>query len=144
MGMRRLLPVAIVTLGVMGRVARADGVCVAIDTTRDSLSEQERAAVRVAIATALEKEGVVTDRDSGRCTATVIAYNLRLDKAVSTTLAAGERSVSGKAASIDELDLLLRQLVRALVTGQVFATGTGIQDRENVLRDQTAPRRADP
>lgn len=124
--------------------ARADGVCVAIDTARDNLGEQERAAVRIAIATALEREGVATDRDTGRCTATVVAYNVRLDRVVSTTLSAGTRNVSGKASSIDELDLLVRQLVRSLVTGRAFATGTGVQDRENVLRDQTAPRRSDP
>ena len=143
MGRSRLWPLAVVALVAASRPARADGVCVAIDTSRDNLAETERAAVRVAIVDALEREGVVTDRESGRCTGLVTAYNVRLDRVVTTTLAAGGRNVTGKASSIDELDLLVRQLVRSLVTGRAFATGTGVQDRENVLRDQTAPRRMD-
>jgi len=145
MGRSWLVPVAmvVVALGVMTRAARADGVCVAIDTDRDNLGETERAAVLVAITTALEREGVPVDRDPAHCAATVVAYNVRLDTRVTTTIATGARNVSGQASSIDELDLLVRQLVRSLVTGRAFATGTGVQDRENVLRDQTAPRRAD-
>jgi hypothetical protein len=142
----RVVAVALVvaaSAAIAARPARADGVCVAIDTTRDTLDDQERAAVRIAITTALEHEGVATDRDTGRCTATVVAYNVRIDRVVTTTLVSGDRNVTGKASSIDELDLLVRQLVRSLVTGRAFATGTGVQDRENVLRDQTAPRRSD-
>jgi hypothetical protein len=142
MGLGRLLPLAVVALGVMTRGARADGVCVAIDTARDNLGEPERAAVRIAIADALEREGVATDRDTGQCAGMVTAYSVRIDRVVTATIIAGDRNVSGKASSIDELDLLVRQLVRSLVTGRAFATGTGVQDRENVLRDQTAPRRS--
>jgi len=143
MGRSRPWPLAIVVaLALMSRLAGADGVCVAIDTSRDNLAEAERAAVRVAIVDALEREGVATDRESGRCTGLVTAYNVRLERVVTTTIAAGGRNLTGKASSIDELDLLVRQLVRSLVTGRAFATGTGVQDRENVLRDQTAPRRS--
>lgn len=123
--------------------ARADGVCVEIDAMRDTLSPEERTAVRVAIIDALVREGVQA-ADGRGCAASVVAYNIRLGKRISTTVTSGSRTVSGQASSIDELDLLLRQLVRSLVTGRAFATGTGVQDRENVLRDQTSPVRADP
>jgi hypothetical protein len=118
------------------------GVCVEIDATRDNLDEQERSAVRIAVIDALAREGVVADGPP--CTALITAYNIRLGKQIATTITSGANQVSGKASSIDELDLLVRQLVRSLVTGRMFATGTGVQDRENVLRDQTAPLREDP
>ena len=160
MGIRWLWPVAIVTLVVMGRAARADGVCVSIDTSRDNLTDGERAAVRVAIIAALESEGVATarvpeerppsssadlgrsryralHRDGQRLQYSARQHDLDDDRE-------RRRTVSGKASSIDELDLLVRQLVRSLVTGRAFATGTGVQDRQNVLRDQQMPRRADP
>jgi hypothetical protein len=122
--------------------ARADGVCVTIDTSRDTLTPGEQSAVRIAVIDALAREGVAASE--GPCTATVTAYNIRLGKRVTTTISSGDRTVSGQASSIDELDLLVRQLVRSLVTGRAFATGTGVQDRENVLRDQTSPVRSDP
>lgn len=121
--------------------ARADGVCVEIDTSRDNLEEQERAAVRIAVLDALTNEGV--DTRGPACTAAITLYNVRLGKRISTTIISGAQRRKGEASSIDELDLLVRQLVRSLVTGRDFATGTGVQDRENVLRDQTAPLRDD-
>ena len=144
MVMRRLVPLALALVsGVGTRTARADGACVVIDTTRDNLGDQDRAAVQIAVAAALENEGVVVDRQ-GRCTGVVTIYNIQVGKRISTTIVSGQNHREGQASSINELDLLVRQLVRALVTGRAFATGTGVQDRENVLRDQTAPRRIEP
>jgi hypothetical protein len=142
MGTRRLVPLAVLLgLALAGhRTVYADGACVVIDTSRDMLVDDERVAVRIAAETALEKEGVAIDR-TGRCTAVVVLSNIRAGRAITTTISSGGNSVNGQASSIDELDLLVRQLVRSLVTGRMFATGTGVQDRENVLRDQTAPRR---
>lgn len=146
MGWSRLLPlvVGLALLCADNRDARADGACVAIDTSRDNLTEQERTAVRVATATALEAEGIIVDHGGVRCTGMVTLYSVRLGRAITTTITTGPNEVHGQASSIDELDLLVRQLVRSLVTGRMFATGTGVQDRENVLRDQTAPLRVDP
>jgi len=142
MGTRRLVPLAVLLgLALAGRrMAYADGACVVIDTSRDMLVDDERFAVRIAAETALEKEGVAIDR-TGRCTSVVMLFNIRTGRTITTTISSGGNSVDGRASSIDELDLLVRQLVRSLVTGRMFATGTGVQDRENVLRDQTAPRR---
>jgi|GEM_PF-6496471 len=121
--------------------AHADTACVEIDATRDNLQDQERTAVRIAIEDALAREGIAST--FAPCPAMISAYNIRLGKRIATTLISGANRVSGEASSIDELDLLVRQLVRSLVTGRQFATGTGVQDRENVLRDQTAPLRDD-
>lgn len=137
-------------IGVVGgpRPAEADGVCVAIDVSRDNLGEAERSAVRIAIVEALRSEGVPVG-EGPACSGWVTAYSLQLGKAVSLTLnssggnGGGGNSVTGRASSLDELDLLVRQLVRSLVTGRSLATGSGVTDRTNVLRDQTAPRRVD-
>ena len=135
-------------LGLLG-TARAD-VCVGIDTSRDSLAPAEQMAVRVAIEGALEREGVAIDRRGGRCPpgAGVSAYAIHLGDTVTVTIiagtGAGAEKVTGRAANLDEVDLLVSQLIRSLVTGRSLATGSGVTDRTNVLRDQVAPRRADP
>ncbi len=139
MGARTL--VVLIALGYLARPAMADGVCVAIDATRDSLFPQERTAVREAVFSALEKERVPVDRLGTHCTGWVTLWNIRLGKEVTTTMVSGDRKVTGKASSINELDLLISQLTRSLVTGRSMATGFGVTDRTNVLRDQTAPRR---
>jgi hypothetical protein len=133
--------VVLIALGYLARPAMADGLCVTIDATRDSLFPQERAAVREAVFSALEKEGVAVDRLGTRCTGWVTLWNIRLGKEVTTTMVSGDRRVSGTASSIDELDLSISQLTRSLITGRSLATGFGVTDRTNVLRDQTAPRR---
>ncbi len=143
MGARRLLVLTAIGLLGAGGAAHADGVCVTVDVGRDNLTEPERTAVRIALLEALEREGVAVDRGGRRCQGLVSVYSIRLGKVVSTTLVAGERRVEGKASSIDEVDLLISQLARSLVTGRSLATGFGVTDRSNVLRDQTAPRRVD-
>ncbi len=151
--------IAIMTAG-LGPVAaaRADGVCVRIDRARDSLTAAEQRGLRVAIEAALEREGVAVERAATTggapgapgdasleppCPAGLSAYAIRLGAAVTVTLALGDGKVSGRAASLDEVDLLVSQLVRSLVTGRSLATGSGVTDRANALRDQTAPRRVD-
>lgn len=128
--------------------ARADGVaggvCVTIDVSRDNLGEVERGAIRIAIQEALASEGIPVDREGFACRGLVLSYSTKLGNPVTTTIIADGQSVSGRASSLDEVDLLVRQLVRSLVTGRSLATGFGVTDRTNVLRDQTAPRRADP
>src|SRR4051812_26344596 len=126
----------------LGRHAAADGVCVTIDISKDNLSEQDRNGFRIAILDALKSEGIQVDPEGFACRGMVVAYSLKLGKSVTTTITAGTKSVNGKASSLDELDLSVRQLVRSLVTGGSLATGFGVTDRQNVLRDQTAPRRA--
>lgn len=138
--------VGLAVLGTVGTLgdARADGVCVAIDVGKDNLGEGERYAVRVAIQEALAKEGVPVDREGFACRGQVTAWSLQLGKRVTLTIVADGKSVNGNASSLDELDLLVSQLVRSLVTGRSLATGFGVTDRYNVLRDQTAPRRSSP
>src|SRR5262245_28781865 len=95
-------------LGAVGlaRPAAADGVCVAIDVSRDNLGEAERYAVRIAILEALRSEGVAVD-EGPACRGWVTAYSVQLGKAVSMTLSGGgTSSVTGRASSLDELDLL--------------------------------------
>jgi len=73
----------------------------------------------------------------------VTTFSTKLGNTVTTTIVGGGKEVHGNASSLDEVDLLVRQLVRSLVTGRSLATGFGVTDRTNVLRDQTAPRRVD-
>lgn len=146
----RACAIAMVVVGAAAPAARADGVCVRIDPDRDSLGPGERSAVRIAIEAALEKEGVVVDRGSpggGGCApgaAALTAFAIKLGEAVTVTILHRDGKVSGRAANLDEVDLLVSQLVRSLVTGRSLATGSGVTDRYNVLRAQAAPRRAAP
>jgi hypothetical protein len=123
-------------------VAQAD-VCVTIDTNRDNLTQQERTAIVGVIIEALEKEGAIVDSSGKRCHEFVVAYSIRLGERVTGTVTGAGEKRTGEASSTDELDLLYRQLVRALVLRAPFATGGGVQQRDTVLRDQTAPRRLD-
>lgn len=124
--------------------AYADGVCVTIDTERDNLSPAERKAVKAVITDTLRAERVAVAPVGEPCSITVVAYSIRLGQRITATVSAGDDKRTGSAASTDELDILYRQLMRALVRGQAMATGSGITDRVNVLRDQAAPRRAEP
>jgi len=125
----------------LARPAAADGVCVTIDVSKDNLSEQDRNGFRIAILDALRSEGIQVDEAGIACTGTVVAYSMQLGNTVTTVITAGAKSVTGKASNLDELDLSVRQLVRSLVTGLSLATGSGVTDRQNVLRAQAAPRR---
>lgn len=133
--------VAFVCSIALARAAAAEGVCVQIDATRDNLSDADRNGFRVAVLEALRSEGIQVDPDNIACRGIVVAYSMKLGESVTTTIYAGNKTVTGKASSLDELDLSVRQLVRSLVTGGSLATRFGVTDRQNVLRDQTAPRR---
>ncbi|HTM20656.1 MAG TPA: hypothetical protein VL172_09120 [Kofleriaceae bacterium] len=141
MGVRLL--VVLVALALLRRSAAADGVCVAVDVDRDNLTEPERNATRIALLDALAREGVAVDASGTRCVQVVRLYSIRLGARVTTTVVAGGKTVSGRAANLDEVDLLLDQLARSLVSGRSLATGTGVTTRTNVLRDQAAPRRGE-
>jgi hypothetical protein len=136
-------PIGMIACALFARTAAAEGVCVSIDVSRDNLSEQDRNGFRIAILDALKAEGIPVDPDGLACRGVVVAYSMKLGNSVTTTITAGTKSVNGRASNLDELDLSVRQLVRSLVTGASLATGFGVTDRQNVLRDQTAPRRVD-
>src|SRR5687767_4760350 len=96
--------------------ARADGVCVRVDPHRDSLTPEEQFAVRVAIEVALEKEGVAVVRPDAAgppgveaaCPRPLTFFAIRLGKGVTVTLtAANGEKVTGRAANIEEVDLLV-------------------------------------
>lgn len=118
-------------------------VCVTIDTNRDNLTQPERTAVVGVIIEALEKEGVIVDSTGQGCDQFVVAHSIRLGSRVTATVTGAGEKRTGEASSTDELDLLYRQLVRSLVLRGPMATGVGVEQRDTVLRDQTAPRRLD-
>ena len=132
--------------------ARADGVCVQVDRRLDSLAPAEQSAVRLAIEAALAKEGVsvlapdVAGPPGGEatCAHPVVFHAIRLGEPVTVTLRGALGEITGRADNLEEVDLLVSQLVRALVSGRSLATGSGVTDRTNVLRAQAAPRRAAP
>ncbi len=140
----KLCGIVIVGIAVLWNlpIAQAD-VCVTIDTNRDNLTQQERTAVVGVIIAALEKAGVTVDSTGQRCDRFVVAHSIRLGNRVTATVTGAGETRTGDASSTDELDLLYRQLVRALVLRAPMATGGGVEQRDTVLRDQTAPRRLD-
>ena len=122
--------------------ASANGVCLQIDSARDNLSHSERRAVVAVIAEEMRAAGVEVSLSADSCASYLVAYSLRLGEAVTATIQWAGRSRTATASNIEELDLLFRQLVRAVVAGKAMATGTGITDRSTVLRSQIAPRRS--
>lgn len=124
--------------------AHAQAVCVRTDAARDNLTLDEQDGIRLLVAAALEREGY-QPAPAERCGATggVTVWAVRLGDGVTLTIAAGGDHRTGRAANLGEVDLLIAQLVRALITGRSLATGDGVTDRTNVLRDQAAPRRDD-
>ena len=145
--MRKPVAAAIAAIAVVAGLANgpttaiAGGVCVDIDRHRDNLSDQQQHAVRTVIFAALTAEGARVNRVGDSCDVRLVAHSVKLGESVTATLQSATDQRRGKAANLEELDLLYRQLVRALMRGKSMATGTGVTDRHNVLRHQMTPRR---
>ncbi|MCW5805453.1 MAG: hypothetical protein KIT31_23995 [Deltaproteobacteria bacterium] len=121
--------------------AAVPGVCVTIDPARDTLTEQERLAVRTLVLQAFERERLPADATGTACAETYAVTNVKLGNTVTVTIAGPRGTRTGRASTLDDLPNVYSQMVRSLVTGAAMETGGGTTDRTNVTRDQAAPRR---
>jgi hypothetical protein len=117
------------------------GVCVAIDPARDTLTEQERIAVKTIVLQAFEKERLPADGTGASCAETYQVTNVKLGNTINVTISGPRGTRTGRATTLDDLPNVYAQMVKSLVTGAAMETGGGTTDRTNVTREQSAPRR---
>jgi hypothetical protein len=121
------------------RAASAD-VCVAVDTTRDTLSEQDRNATRILLGQALRQQGIaVSDQN---CMGTYVVYHVRLGNSITVFLQGPQGYREASARVIEEIPAVYSQMIRSMVTGQPMSTANNTIDRTNVTAAQQAPNRA--
>jgi hypothetical protein len=123
-------------LGGAPSAARAD-ICVAIDTSRDTLTSTEQAAAQLLLIRQFELAGeqVVP---SG-CAATYLVSHVRLGNIIVVTVT-GPTEREATAQGMDDLPALYSQMVRSIVSGRPM-TASGIVDRTNVTAAQASARR---
>lgn len=117
------------------------GVCVAIDPARDTLTEQERVAVRGIVLQAFANERLPINSSGSACTETYVVSNIKLGNTINVTISGQRGQRTGRSTSLDDLPNVYAQMVKSLVTGAPMETGGGATDRTNVTKDQSAPRR---
>ncbi len=135
---KALTSFAVAAVLLAARAASAD-VCVAVDTTRDTLSEQDRNATRILLGQALHQQGIaVADQN---CMGTYVVYHVRLGNSITVFMQGpqGYREMSARA--IEEIPAVYSQMIRSMVTGQPLNTANNTVDRSNVVSAQQAPNR---
>mgnify|MGYP001553952782 FL=1 len=134
-----LLSLVFVVVGVAN--AQAQSVCVTVDAARDNLAPEEQKAAVALVSQAFEAQGVIVDTTGAACTGTYVVTNVRLGKTINVRIAGplGERTA--RATGLDDLSNVYSQMTKSLVNGTPMETGGGSTDRQNVTKDQSAPRR---
>src|SRR5688572_30545967 len=130
---------AVAAVLLAARTASAD-VCVAVDTTRDTLSEPDRNATRILLAQALRQQGIaVADQN---CMGTFVVYHVRLGNSITVFMQGPQGYREASARAIEEIPAVYSQMIRSLITGQPMSTTNNTIDRSNVTAAQQAPNRA--
>jgi hypothetical protein len=129
---------ALLLLAAAERAASA-AVCVAIDTTKDTLSEPDRNATHILLAQALRQQGVeVADQN---CLGTYVVYHVKLGNSITVFLQGPQGYREASARAIEEIPSVYSQMVRSLLTGMPMSTTNGVVDRTNATAAQQAPNR---
>ena len=116
-------------------------VCVVVDVERDNLSAEQQAAARAILLSAFEEQGLSSSFDGEGCTETHTVYHIKFGKLINVTVT-GPRGVrTARASTLEDLPNHYSQIAKSLVTGASMATGGGAINRNNVTREQAAPRR---
>jgi hypothetical protein len=107
--------------------ARAQ-VCVRIDESQDTLTQNDRAAAVLLLNRqfAMAGEQVVAD-----CSTPYLLAHIKLGNSITVTLSGPKGEREGTALGLDDLPALYNQMVRSLVTGRPM-TGLAVVDRTNV------------
>jgi hypothetical protein len=132
--MRGIIPGPLLTIFfVLTTAGAADAqVCVEIDTPRDTLGPQDRAAAVLLLTRqfALTGEEVAAD-----CATPYKLAHVKLGNTITVTLSGPKGTREGLALGLDDLPALYSQMVRSLQTGRPM-TGLGVVDRTNVTAAQ--------
>lgn len=92
-------------------------ICIEVDTTRDNLEESERTAVRALIEEALRQQGY--DVVQAPCAEMYTIFSIKLGNSVTATASGLGDVQSRKADSIEELPNIYRELLEAILRGEV-------------------------
>jgi len=133
--------VMLVSIGAPRAQPEAPGICVEIDPSRDTLTEQERQAVRGLVLQAFANEKQAVNSSGTACTETYIVSNIKLGNTITINISGQRGTRSGRSTSLDDLPNVYSQMVKSLITGAPMETGGGATDRTNVTKEQEAPRR---
>ena len=137
--MRSMIPgplLAMFLVAVTAGAAHAQ-VCVEIDTPRDTLDPQDRAAAVLLLTRqfALAGEEVTAD-----CATPYVLAHIKLGNTITVSLSGPTGTREGIALGLDDLPALYSQMVRSLLTGRPM-TGLGVVDRTNVTAAQATAQR---
>jgi hypothetical protein len=116
--------------------ARAQ-VCVRIDESQDTLTQNDRAAAVLLLNRqfAMAGEQVVPD-----CSTPYLLAHIKLGNSITVTLSGPKGEREGTALGLDDLPALYNQMVRSLLTGRPM-TGLAVVDRTNVTAAQATAQR---
>jgi hypothetical protein len=122
----------------LGAAAAAQAqVCVRIDESHDTLSQDDRTAAVLLLNRQFASAGeqVVAD-----CAVPYMLAHIKLGNTITVTLSGPKGSREGTALGLDDLPALYSQMVRSLETGHPM-TGLGVVDRTNVTAAQATAQR---
>jgi hypothetical protein len=135
----RLVLVVVPLLVLVALPSAAAQTCVAVDVSRDTLSEAERRAALTLLAQNLQQNGMRVVASG--CTATFTLAHVRFGNAVTVFLSGPSGSRQATAQRLEDVPNLYAQMVRSLVSGQPMSTANDSVDRKNVTTEQLAPAR---
>ena len=134
----RALKCVVLIVPMMSSVAHAD-VCIRIDEARDTLTQTERTAALLLIATQFESQGqqIVP---SG-CPESYVLSHVRFGDTITVVLVGPGGQREAMAMSMNEIPAVYSQLVRAILSGRPVGSMTTVVDRTNVIEVQADPKR---
>ena len=121
----------------LGAAEAGAQVCVRIDESQDTLTQNDRAAAVLLLNRqfAMAGEQVVAD-----CSTPYLLAHIKLGNSITVTLSGPKGEREGTALGLDDLPALYNQMVRSLVTGRPM-TGLAVVDRTNVTAAQATVQR---
>ncbi len=130
----------VLTTTLIARAASA-GVCVEVDASRDTLSEQDRNATRFLLAQAIQQQGVQVVQQN--CAGTFVVYHVKLGNSITIFMQSPQGYRQATARALEEVPPVYSQMVRSLLTGQPMNTVNDTVDRTNATSAQQAPNRVE-
>lgn len=113
-------------------------VCVAIDSTRDTLPPQDQTAAVLLVTRQFELAGEHVLPPG--CPDQYLVSHIRLGNVITVNLSGPNGRREATALGMDDLPSLYNQMVRSIVTGRPM-TGLNVVDRTNVTASQATARR---
>ena len=121
----------------LGAAEAGAQVCVRIDESQDTLTQNDRAAAVLLLTRQFAMAGEQVAAD---CSTPYLLAHIKLGNSITVTLSGPKGEREGTALGLDDLPALYNQMVRSLVTGRPM-TGLAVIDRTNVTAAQATAQR---